>query len=80
MLEISGIRTIITDTAGLRKTTRKVEKIGIDRTKKSIEENNKFILVLSPDCYTNQNCKLVNEVLKNLDLKKTILVFNKKIY
>ena len=78
VLEISGIRTIITDTAGLRKASRKVEKIGIDRTKKSIEENNKFILVLSPDCYTNQNCKLVNEVLKNLDLKKTILVFNKK--
>ena len=29
VLEISGIRTIITDTAGLRKASRKVEKMGI---------------------------------------------------
>ena len=46
-LEICGIRAIISDTAGLRKTKRKIEKIGVERTNLAISQNNKFILVLS---------------------------------
>ena len=64
MLEISGIRTVITDTAGLRNASRKVEKIGVDKTQESIKQRNKFILVLSPDCFSDENCKLIESTLK----------------
>ena len=77
VLEISGIRTIITDTAGLRNAKREVEKIGVEKTKKAIEKKDKFILVLSPDCFSIENCKLIDSALENIDSKKIILVFNK---
>ena len=38
VLEISGIRTVITDTAGLRNASRNVEKIGVDKTQESIKQ------------------------------------------
>ena len=36
-----------------------------------------FILVLSPDCFTQENCDLIIDVLKNINLKQTVLVYNK---
>ena len=77
VLEISGIRTVITDTAGLRNASRNVEKIGVDKTQESIKQRNKFILVLSPDCFSDENCKLIESTLKNINTKKTIVIFNK---
>ena len=77
VLEISGIRTVITDTAGLRNASRNVEKIGVEKTQESIKQRNKFILVLSPDCFSDENCKLIESTLKNINTKKTIVIFNK---
>ena len=78
VLEISGIRTVITDTAGLRNANRKVEKIGVHKTRESIEQRNKFILVLSPDCFSIESSKLIESTLKKINTRKTIVVFNKK--
>ncbi len=77
ILEIAGVKTFIVDTAGLRITDKEVEKIGVERTKKAIELMHKFILVLSPDCFTQENCDLIIDALKNIDLKQTVLVYNK---
>ncbi len=76
-LEICGIKAIISDTAGLRVAKRKVEKIGVIKTKKAIEQNNKFILVLSPDCYSDENRKLIEIALSKIKPKQTIILFNK---
>ena len=76
-LEICGIRVIISDTAGLRNTKRKIEKIGVERTNLAISQNNKFILVLSPDCFNEKNRKLIDSALEKINLKQTIIVFNK---
>ena len=77
VLEISGIKTVIIDTAGLRATDKEIERIGVDRTKKAIKLLHKFILVLSPDCFTRENCDLIGDTLKSIDLKQTVLVYNK---
>ena len=75
-LEICGIRAIISDTAGLRKTKRKIEKIGVERTNLAISQNNKFILVCLPGALTKK-AKLIDSALEKINLKQTIIVFNK---
>ena len=55
----------------------RLKKIGVIKTKKAIEQNNKFILVLSPDCYSDENRKLIEIALSKIKLKQTIILFNK---
>lgn len=62
------------DTAGIRKTSDQVEKIGVEKSIQSIEAADLILLVL------NQNEALTKEDYELLDLtkdKKRIIVLNK---
>lgn len=49
-LDIRGIPVILVDTAGIRHTDDAVELIGIDRTKKAVEESHLVLLVTDLTC------------------------------
>ena len=69
-----GLRLNLMDTAGIRKTSDQVEKIGVEKSIQSIEAADLILLVL------NQNEALTKEDYELLDLtkdKKRIFVLNK---
>lgn len=69
-----GLRLNLMDTAGIRKTSDQVEKIGVEKSIQSIEAADLILLVL------NQNEALTKEDYELLDLtkdKKRIIVLNK---
>ena len=73
-ITINGIILDLIDTAGIRKTEDKVEKIGVDKSLKTIEEADLILLVL------NNNEKLTEydkELLKNIKNKNHIIIINK---
>ena len=45
-MNIGGIRVLITDTAGVRETEDKVERLGVERTRKAMAEADVFLLVV----------------------------------
>ena len=47
-VDFSGIKVLITDTAGLRETEDIVEKIGVDRTKDALKKADLIILLVDP--------------------------------
>ncbi len=74
-LNLGGITLNLIDTAGIRTTLDKVEKIGISRSKKAIEEAELVILVLD----LSEELTKEDEQLLELTKDKTrILVGNKK--
>lgn len=73
-INVGGVTLILIDTAGIRETTDVVEKIGVNRSKKAIEEAELIILVL------DQSKKLSSEdvtLLEQTKHKKRIIVGNK---
>jgi tRNA modification GTPase len=73
-INVGGITLILIDTAGIRETSDVVEKIGVNRSKKAIEEAELVILVL------DQSRKLSLEdeqLLEQTKHKKRIIVGNK---
>ena len=71
--EISGITFRFIDTAGIRKTDDKVEKIGIERTFQKMDEA-KIVVWLVDDCPSEEEALEMRE--KNRE-KQLLLVFNK---
>ena len=49
-IQIDGLRVILTDTAGLRETGDAVERIGVARAKKALDEADVRVLVLDGSC------------------------------
>ena len=45
-MNIGGIRVLLTDTAGVRETEDRVERIGVERTRKAMAEADVFLLVV----------------------------------
>ncbi|MEK6774837.1 MAG: tRNA uridine-5-carboxymethylaminomethyl(34) synthesis GTPase MnmE [Bdellovibrionota bacterium] len=71
----SGIKFVITDTAGLRKsTTDQIEKIGMERSKKALTESDLNIFVFDLAKGLTQEDQ---EILNELDPKETIILGNK---
>lgn len=73
-VNIGGVTLNIIDTAGIRKTEDIVEKIGVEKSLKLIDEATLVIVVL------NSNEKLTNEdklILEKTKDKHTIIVLNK---
>ena len=73
-ININGIQINIIDTAGIRDTTDKVEKIGVEKSLKLIDEADLILLVL------NNNDSLTTEdkkILESCNNKKVIVVINK---
>ncbi|MDO1604887.1 tRNA uridine-5-carboxymethylaminomethyl(34) synthesis GTPase MnmE [Lactobacillus sp. YT155] len=73
-VNLDGIPLRLIDTAGIRETEDKVEKIGVDRSKKAINDADLVILVL------DSSRQLINEDTDLLELtkdKKRIIILNK---
>ncbi|MDL2280469.1 tRNA uridine-5-carboxymethylaminomethyl(34) synthesis GTPase MnmE [Selenomonadales bacterium OttesenSCG-928-I06] len=73
-LNIEGIPLRIMDTAGIRKTTDKVEKIGIDLAKKTSEEADLRLLILDSSMPLED---LDIELIKDFKNENTIVLLNK---
>ncbi len=73
-INISGVPLILMDTAGLRETENKVEKIGIERTKASMEKANLIFAVIDGSRPLDEEDL---SLLRTLRGKKVIVILNK---
>ncbi|MBP3815412.1 MAG: tRNA uridine-5-carboxymethylaminomethyl(34) synthesis GTPase MnmE [Firmicutes bacterium] len=71
---IRGIPVLLTDTAGIRDTSDEIEKIGIERSKRSLEDADIAILMIDLSEDFDQE---VRDLISECDPQSTILVFNK---
>ena len=73
-ISLNGIRFNFTDTAGIRDTKDKVEKIGVNKSKQYLKSSDYIICVLNG---TEQLTKDDQEILDALDNDKSIIFVNK---
>ena len=73
---IKGIPLVLTDTAGIRKTEDIVENIGVEKSKKFIENADLVLLVLDASRELESEDREVIEEIQNHN-KKTIVLLNK---
>ncbi len=71
---IGGVAVKILDTAGLRQTEDRVEKIGIDRTKTAIERADLILLVLDGSEEVEEEDR---EIFKLVRERRAVIVINK---
>ncbi|MCS6949343.1 MAG: tRNA uridine-5-carboxymethylaminomethyl(34) synthesis GTPase MnmE [Armatimonadota bacterium] len=73
-LQIEGIPVQLWDTAGLRETADIVERFGVERTHRSLQQADLILYLLSaPDGYTPED----QQLLARLPSERTLLVWNK---
>lgn len=75
MISIKNIPVILTDTAGIRETADKIEKIGIEKSKQSFNESDLVIFMLDVSTPLSDEDK---ELMKYAAGRKTILLANKQ--
>ena len=73
-VNIKGIPAKITDTAGIRQTQDVVEKIGVDRALKAIEDADLIIMVIAADTGILEEDL---EVLQSVKDKRSLILINK---
>lgn len=73
-LNIKGIPVRLIDTAGIRETEDEVEKIGVERSKKSIDEADLIVLTLDSSRSLDDEDK---EIIKYINDKKHLILLNK---
>ncbi len=73
-VNVRGVTLILVDTAGIRETQDKVEKMGVDRSKKAIEEAELILLVLDQSKALTDEDK---ELLKLTENKRRLIIGNK---
>lgn len=76
IINIKGIPLVLTDTAGIRKTEDIVENIGVEKSKKIIENADLVLLVLDASRELESEDREVIEEIQNHN-KKTIVLLNK---
>lgn len=74
-VNVGGLALLLCDTAGIRESSDVVEKIGIERARKSIEEADLVFFVLDSSEEISAEDK---EIAENLKEKNVILVLNKQ--
>jgi len=74
-INISGVTLNIIDTAGIRKTDDLVEKLGVEKSLKLIEEASLVIAVFNNHEKLTKEDKIILDKIKN---KKAIIVVNKR--
>lgn len=77
LVNIDGITFRFIDTAGIRKTTDAVEKLGIERTYQKIEQSQIVLWLVDCTQVTEHIEWLTEKIAKRAEGKKIILVFNK---
>lgn len=70
----NGVKFVLTDTAGVRESDDKVEKIGIEKAKNSIKFADLILLVLDGSQQLTQEDK---EIIKLIGDKKSLIIVNK---
>jgi tRNA modification GTPase len=75
VLYVGGIPLILVDTAGIRNTKNKIEKIGVEKSLKHIDEAELVIMVLDG---SREFEKIDSEIIKRLEKKNVICCINKK--
>ncbi len=76
IINIKGIPLVLTDTAGIRKTEDIVENIGVEKSKKFIENADLVLLVLDASRELESEDREVIEEIQNHN-KNTIVLLNK---
>lgn len=71
---LNGISLNILDTAGIRKTQDKIEKIGVDRAIEQAKDADLILYVVDGSCILNENDEKILDLLQN---KKAIILLNK---
>ena len=74
-LNIDGILFRFIDTAGLRETTEVVEKIGIDRTFRKIEEASIVLGMIDLTRDFESTCETISEIVSKVNFDEQNLVF-----
>ena len=74
-ITVNGIALKIIDTAGIRDTENKIEKIGIEKSKKLIEEADLVIAIFDSSKELNKWDKII---IKLISYKNAIIVLNKE--
>ena len=73
-VNVSGVPLKLIDTAGIRETDDKVEEIGVERSKKAIEQSDLVLLVLNAaESLTKEDLELI----RLTNDKKRIIILNK---
>ena len=71
---IGDIPVLLVDTAGIRNTEDKVEKIGVEKTKEHMKDAEIVLFMIDA---SSKLCEEDKELLKILDKEKTIILLNK---
>lgn len=71
---IRGIEVRLTDTAGIRETEDKIERIGIERSRKALKEADLTLMVIDGGEELTEEDK---EIFSALDPKKSLVLINK---
>ncbi len=79
-VDLDGIPVILTDTAGLRKTSDTVEKIGVDRTYGAIESSDAVLFTadISSKDAAERSLKLLNDIKERFNNDKHMIVLMNK--
>ena len=75
ILYIEGIPLILIDTAGIRNTEDRIEKIGVEKSLKQIDDADLVIIVLDG---SREFDNIDEQIIKKIEKKKTICCINKK--
>ena len=73
-INLNGITLNLIDTAGIRSTEDKVEKIGVEKAKKYADDADLIIYVVDSSVPLDENDK---EIMRLIGKKKSIVLFNK---
>ena len=73
-VNINGIPFKIIDTAGIRESDNEIEKIGIDKSKKALEEADLIIAIFDS---TKDLCKEDIDIINSIKNKNAIILLNK---
>lgn len=75
VLSVCGIPVRLTDTAGIRSTEDKIERIGIEKSKEAVNKADLVLFMLSGnEDFTEEDL----EIMPYLDVKRTIVLLNKR--
>lgn len=72
-INLDGLSIHLMDTAGIRESSDKIEAIGIDKSKKSIENADLVIVLLDAASFDEED----NKIIEYTNDKKRIIVYNK---